>query len=62
MDDGGRASAVPALLELAGAGFVVVGFFLVWLPLGLIATGVLLTLSAVAFERAGAAAETRSRV
>jgi hypothetical protein len=62
VDNGGRPSALPALLELAGAGLVVAGFFLVWFPLGLIATGVLLTLSAVAFERAGVADETRSRV
>lgn len=60
MDTGGRPSAVPALLELAGAAFVVAGLLLVWLPLGLVATGIVLILSAVAFERAGAADETRS--
>ena len=62
MENGGRPSALPAMLELAGAAFVVAGFLLVWLPLGLVATGILLILSAVALERAGAADETRSRV
>lgn len=62
MDTGGRPSAVPALLEVAGAGFIVAGLLLVWLPLGLIAIGIVLILSAVACERAGAADETRSRV
>lgn len=51
---------MPALLELAGAGLVVAGLLLLWLPLGLVATGILLILSAVALERAGAADETRS--
>lgn len=62
VDNGGRPSAMPALLEAAGAVLVVLGFFLVWLPLGLVVTGILLILSAVALERAGAADETRSRV
>lgn len=62
MDNGGRPPALPALLELAGAAFVVAGFLLVWLPLGLIATGIVLILSSVASERAGAADETRSQV
>jgi predicted metal-binding membrane protein len=62
VDNGGRLSAMPALLELAGAVFVIAGFLLVWLPLGLVATGILLILSAVALERVGAAAETRGRV
>lgn len=60
MDNGGRPSATSALLELAGAAFVVSGLLLVWLPLGLIAIGIVLILSAVAVERAAAAAETRS--
>lgn len=60
MDPDRRTSALPALLELAGAGFVVAGLLLIWLPLGLIAIGVILALSAVAVERAGVADETRS--
>jgi predicted metal-binding membrane protein len=62
VDNGGRPSAVPALLELAGAGFVVAGIVLVWLPLGLIAIGVVLALSAVALERDGAGEKPTSRV
>lgn len=62
VDNGGRPPALPALLELAGATFVVAGLLLVWLPLGLIAIGIVLISSAVAVERAGAADETRSGV
>lgn len=60
--DNGRPSAVPALLELAGAAFVVAGLLLAWLPLGLIATGIVLLLAAVASERAAAGDETRTGV
>lgn len=54
MGDAGDTSAVPALLEAAGALFVVAGVFLIWLPAGLIAIGIVLILAAVAVERAPA--------
>ncbi|HVW34730.1 MAG TPA: hypothetical protein VHL53_19510 [Acidimicrobiia bacterium] len=56
-----RPSPLPAFLELAGACLVVFGIVLVSLPLGLIATGALLVLSAVALEREGATERPRSR-
>lgn len=56
MDDGPSGTpAVPALIELVGAGLVILGLALVWLPLALIAAGVALVLVASGME-------TRARI
>jgi hypothetical protein len=53
-------SLLPALLELVGASFVVLGVALIWLPLGLIAVGLVLVVAAVAVERAADASKVRT--
>lgn len=62
MDNGGQPQLLPVLLELVGAALIAIAACLVWLPLGLAATGILMILSAVAVERAGATEKPVSRV